>query len=74
MFSPLRGPKAFRGVAPACVDAMNRAMCFVVRLVVGPRPLRLSQQPFRVDDGRHVQILSKPERILFETFCRLLAH
>jgi hypothetical protein len=54
MFSGTRRPENISRVAPARVGAMWRAMCFVVRLVVGPRPLRLSYEPFRADDGRHV--------------------
>jgi hypothetical protein len=35
-FRALAAPKTFRGVTPARVGTMNRAMCFVMRLVVGP--------------------------------------
>jgi hypothetical protein len=40
MLSGAWRPENISLVAPARVGAMNRAMCFVMRLVVGPRPLR----------------------------------
>ena len=36
VFARFAARKTFRGVATARVGAINRAMCFVMRLVVGP--------------------------------------
>lgn len=55
VFARLAAPKTFRGVTPARVGTMNRAMCFVMRLVVGCQWFAVTS----VIPRRYVQILHR---------------
>jgi hypothetical protein len=72
MLSGAWRPENISLVAPARVGAMNRAMCFVMRLVVGPRPLRCHTSHSAPTMAGTSKFLSKRERFSLKHFAGFL--
>jgi len=72
MLSGAWRPENISRVALARVGEVNRAMCFVMRLVVGPRPLRCHTSHSAPTMAGTSKFLSKPERFSLKHFADFL--